>query len=144
MKKNFSLSIFVCLFLAISIFAQNNLRVDETKTTAVFEANRLNINLAIENPLRAFSSKVSLEVLDEEDKILAKSETVKNLKSGGQIQIFQLDFSQMPDAENLLWHRLRYSVLRENSSVSTSGIIALSEIMPELFELQITAPEKVF
>ncbi len=144
MKKKFFFAISVCLFLAGAMQAQNILRVDETKTTAVIQANSLNVNILLENSFRAFQAEIKLEILDASDSVLTKSETVKNLKSGKQNLPFRLDFSQKPDAEDLLWHRLRYSVSQENSPVSTSGIISLSEIMPELFDLQISAPEKVF
>ena len=144
MKWKISVAIFVCLLLVGAMQAQNILRADETKTTAVFQANSLTVNLALENSFRSFQAEIKLEILDAKDLVLAKSETVKNLKSGKQNLPFRFEFPQKPDAEDILWHRLRYSVSQENSSVSTSGIIALSEIMPELFELRISAPEKVF
>ncbi|MDQ3087446.1 MAG: MG2 domain-containing protein, partial [Acidobacteriota bacterium] len=144
MKGKFSLAVVVCLFLVGFVNAQNNVRVNEMETQAVFLANQLNTNLIVENSAQSFLGQIRLEVLDADDKILAQSETVETIKRGKHGLPIPLSFTQTQVADNLLWYRLRYAIRRENSPIVTSGIVSLSEIMPELFELQISASEKVF
>lgn len=144
MKGKLSLTVVVCLFLVGFAQAQNNLRINEAETKAVFTANQLNTNLVVENAIQPFSAKVRLEVLDADDKILAQSETVETIKRGKNSLPTALNFTQKQSADNLLWYRLRYAIVQGSSPVSTSGIVSLSEIMPELFELQISASNYIF
>ena len=146
MRRMFSLIIVLCLvcFFAVQTSAQTLLKVNEAETQAVFQANRLQTNLALENNAPDFAGKVRLEILDADDRVLAASETIRAIKRGKQALPFALEFMQTPATDNLLWYRLRYTIARENSSLSTSGIVALSEIMPELFELQVSAPRNVY
>jgi uncharacterized protein YfaS (alpha-2-macroglobulin family) len=141
----FSVIVVVCLvcLLAVQSKAQTFLKVSEAEMRAVVQANRLQTNLVLENQAQGFAGKVRLEILDADDQILAASETTHAIKSGRQT--LQIPLAFMPaQAANLPWYRLRYAVTQENSSLSTGGIVSLSEIMPELFELQISASENVF
>lgn len=130
------------LFLTTITYSQVFLKVNESETKAFFENNRLQINLAVENSATALTSKIKLEVLDDKDNVLTSAEIEKNLRSGKQNLPFSLAFSSTEDADELLWKRLRYTIFNDNSAVS--NIVSLSEIMPEIFELQISAPEKIF
>ena len=147
MWRMFSLIVVVCLvcLFAVQIKAQTFLKVNEAETRATFQANQLQTNLVLENQAADFAGKVRLEILDAADEILAASETTHAIKRGRQTLQIPLRFRQaqaLPD--NLPWYRLRYAVVQENSSLATGGIVSLSEIMPELFELQISAGENVF
>ena len=145
MWRMFSVIVVVCLvcLLAVQSKAQTFLKVSEAEMRAVVQANRLQTNLVLENQAQGFAGKVRLEILDADDQILAASETTHAIKSGRQT--LQIPLAFMPaQAANLPWYRLRYAVTQENSSLSTGGIVSLSEIMPELFELQISASENVF
>jgi uncharacterized protein YfaS (alpha-2-macroglobulin family) len=144
MKGKIFLVGFVCLFFALAAQAQVFLKIDESKTTASFIENQLKIDLFLENSARDFAANVKLEILDAEDKILAKSLTEHEIKRGRQTLQIPVAFIQKQDAENLLWKRLRYTVSQNDSRVFVSGIVSLSEIMPEVFELQISAPDKIF
>jgi len=144
MKGKFSLAVVVCLFLISIAQAQNSLRINESEIKAIFASNQLQVDFVAENPSQSFPAKIRLEVLDVDDKILAQVETTETFKRGRQTVKIPLDFAQKQANDNLLQYRLRYSIVRENSSNSASGIVSLSEIMPELFELQITAAENVY
>ncbi len=144
MKGKFSLVVVVCLFLISIAQAQNSRLVNETEIKAIFVSNQLQVDFVAQNPAQDFPAKIRLEVLDVDDAILAQTETAETIKRGKQTVKILLDFTQKQDANNLLRYRLRYSIVRENSSTATSGIVSLSEIMPELFELQITAAENVY
>jgi hypothetical protein len=136
--------VWVVCFLAVSASAQTLLKVNETETQAVFQTNQLQTNLVLENQSANFAGKARLEILDADDRVLASSETSHAVRRGRQTLPVVLNFTQAQTSDNLLWYRLRYAVALENSSLSTSGIVSLSEIMPELFELQISAPENVY
>ena len=134
----------LCLFSAAETAAQMYLKISETEIKAVFTGTQLQVDLPFENPARVSAANVRLEILDAEDKILAESVTLQNIRNRRAVVRISLVFNQKQDAENLLWKRLRYTVAPENSPAALSGIVSLSEIMPEIFELQISAPENVF
>lgn len=134
----------VCLFSAVATPAQMVLKINETEIKAIFTGSQLQTALTIENPAQPLTANVRLEILDAEDKILAESVTRQNVKRGRAAVQIPLVFNQKQDTENLLWKRLRYTVAPENSPDTLSGIVSLSEIMPEIYDLQISAPESVF
>jgi CRISPR/Cas system CMR-associated protein Cmr5 small subunit len=137
--------IVLCFLLSLAADAQVFLRVDEAQTKAHFINNQLQTVLAIENSAQNFAAAVKLEILDAEDKILGAAETLQSVKRGRQTLPLTIAFNQKEEAaEDLLWKRLRYTITAENSGAAVSGVVSLSEIMPEIFELQISAPEKIF
>ncbi len=144
MKTKIILAVFFSLFAALTANAQSFLKVNESETKANFENNHLQINLVVENSASAITAKVKLEVLDAQDIALASSETLENLRRGKQNLLIPLTFGANADADELLWKRLRYTIAVENSAASISNIVSLSEIMPELFELRVSASEEIY
>ena len=132
------------LLLAISTNAQVFLKVDEAQTKAEFVNNQLQTDLVIENSGQNLTAKITLEILDANDKILGGSETSQLIKRGRQTLPITVAFIQKETVTDLLWKRLRYRIAPENSAVLVENIVSLSEIMPEVFDLQISAPEKIF
>lgn len=144
MKRKLILTVFFSLLATLTATAQVFLKVNESETKANFENNQLQINLVVENSASAMNAKVKLEVLDAQDNVLALSETSQNLRRGKQNLPISLAFGANAETNDLLWKRLRYTISPENSAVAISNIVSLSEIMPEVFELQISAPERIF
>lgn len=144
MKTKLIAAIFFSLFVVLTANAQVFLKVNESETKANFENNQLLTNLAIENSANAVNAKVKLEILDAQDNVLTFSETAQTVRRGKQNLQIPLTFNSNADTNELLWKRLRYTISPENSAASISNIVSLSEIMPEVFELQISAPEKIF
>lgn len=145
MGRKIFLPVVVCLFLTFAARAQNGFKVSEAETKALFLQNHLQTNLVLDNKTRDFPAKIRLEILDTEDKIVANVETAATIKRGRQS--FQLlpDFARKMDEKSLLWNRLRYTITPEKSdNPLLSGIISLSEIMPEIFELRASAARDVF
>lgn len=145
MKTKLILTFFSSFFAVLSISAQVFVKVDESAIKVAFENNQLRTNFPVEISAASANIKIKLEVLDAQDNPAAIGETSQNLKRGRHNLPIFLNFSATENAENLLWKRLRYTVLTENSaSPAASNIIALSEIMPEVFELQVSAPPNIF
>ena len=145
MKTKLILALFLSLFFAPAANAQVFLKVIETETKANFGNNQLHAKLVVENAANStLPARVKLEVLDADDQILAASESGHKLARGKQNVLVPLTFNAGAKTDELLWKRLRYTVSVENTSMFVSNIVSLSEIMPEVFELQISAPENVY
>ena len=140
--QNFSRAVVVCLFFAAAAFSQTNFQVDESKTEAFFQNDRLIINLAIKNPDVLFYGDARIEVLDANDKIIAQNsakETRFTFSKGESFIRIPLDFTPEKSVSELLWYRLRYTL-----SNGKSGIVSFSEIFPELFNLRVSGSQNVF
>lgn len=144
MKMKIIAAVFLGLFFALAANAQVFLKVDEAQTKATYVENQLKIDLAVENSATNLRANLKLEILDAEENVLGASESTQNLKTGRQLLPVAVAFSQKTDVTELLWKRFRYTLTPENSAASVSNIVSLSEIMPEVFELQVSAPEHIF
>jgi hypothetical protein len=140
----------LCLFSAFLWLTPSSattvkLRVNETATRVWPRQTKTEVALAVENltnrPLRA---NIELEWLDPSDLVDGKTARRETIAPGaGKLTIpFPLP-KEIHEQDKTLWYRLRYRVAPEsdNSFAPVSGIISLSEITPDLFELRVTASE---
>ncbi len=143
----------VSLLLSQLSSASTSLRVNEASTKLLLEDKQTNLSLAIENPTgQAFPAHVRLEVLNPESQVVALSESDENIRRGNAALVIPLPLQLTGLSENarneMLWYRLRYRLTPLSASGATTnarveGIVSLSEITPDIFQLNVTAPEKV-
>jgi len=147
----------VCLCaLAVSTLAQSPaaLRVNEAASAISLAGGQSKIALAVENDAgRAVLAQITLELLDPLDKVVARTHRRETLKPGASVVAAFLPVSNFTrkgeDIKQLLWYRLRYEIapfvtdtVRLVDSSPSQGIISLSEITPDLFELRVSAASK--
>jgi A-macroglobulin complement component/alpha-2-macroglobulin family protein/carboxypeptidase family protein/MG2 domain-containing protein/macroglobulin-like protein/A-macroglobulin receptor len=152
MSQRRLLSLF-CLSLLFLLVIQltragGDLRVDESRTRFMLYRDREEVLLAIENTTgETRNVTVKLELLDTRDSVLAETTGTQSVAPGSQ----KLRLSLPPIAANLsefnrrylLWYRLRYrmvDVVGSGMSIN-NGIISLSEIMPDLFEIHVATSQ---
>lgn len=143
----------VSLLLSQLSSASTSLRVNEAGTKVLLEDKQTNVSLAIENPTgQAFPAHVRLEVLNPKSQVVALSESDETIKRGNAALVIPLPLhlTGLSESERneMLWYRLRYQIAPLSSSGAKSneqveGIVSLSEITPDIFQLSVTAPEKV-
>ena len=137
MRRNIFLLLVVCLVCVFSGKAQT---VNESETRAFITNDKLQTAFIIENQTQNFSGKMRVELLDLNGNILSQTETTANLKAGKQT--FPVGVALTENYRNvqyLLWYRLRYSIISMDEKQISGGIIALSEIIPDLFEFRAAA-----
>jgi hypothetical protein len=137
----------ICLcatFLIIPwVSANSTLRVNQTKTKALLFAGRTEITLAIENTSsKSINAHIRLELLDTRNAVRALSEGEENIASGLHIASMELSLKAFYENEALLWCRLRYHI--KAGATTLTGIIALAEITPDIFEIRVAAPLAAF
>ncbi len=142
----------VSLLLSQLSSASTSLRVNEASTKLLLEDKQTNLSLAIENPTgQAFPAHVRLEVLNPRSQVVALSESDETIKRGNAALVIPLPLQLTGLGENerseMLWYRLRYQLTPLSSSEATAnemveGIVSLSEITPDIFQLNVAAPEK--
>ncbi|HEU0179475.1 MAG TPA: MG2 domain-containing protein, partial [Blastocatellia bacterium] len=151
-------SIFVCLFSALigaARFSANSpgLRVNESATKFSLQKAGAVVSLAIENSSSsALTARIKLELVDPRDAVRATAMSEVSIPSGPSVSTVPLVKTGAGDYDvrALLWHRVRYEIAAINPSGDpsgketdpVSGLISLSEIMPDIFRLQVSAPQE--
>ncbi|MBA2733036.1 MAG: hypothetical protein H0U54_09135, partial [Acidobacteria bacterium] len=155
MRRRSWFFVFLCLLTASLLFsrlttASATLRVDEAATRFLLEERRTGASLVIENSTGSeVPARVRVELIDPQGRIRASSERDEIIKEGIAPHFIPLafQFSALNDTERkqFLWYRLRYHVAPKDSSSAAenrrSGIISLSNITPDIFEIRIIASE---
>lgn len=137
------------LFLVQPTRARYDLRVDEAKTKLTFQELAPDLSLAVVNGSgRTLAMTVHVELVDPNDAVAVAVTKKLSLGPGNQVLTFTLpartrDFS--PDEkQNILLYRLRYRLtpeLNSNDANPVEGIISVSQITPDLFDLRVAATE---
>jgi hypothetical protein len=140
----------VSLLLAQLSSANSSLRVNEAETKILLADKQMSVSLAIENPTgRSLPAHVRLEVLNPEGKVVGMMERDQIIRSGSALLTLPLPLQLAGLKDNqrseMLWYRLRYQVTPLLASDAANnerieGIISLSEITPDIFQLSVTAP----
>lgn len=135
--KFFLTTVVACLFFVAAAFGQNDFKIDEAATKSFIKGETLENNLIIENKSATFAADVKVEILDADERILSEKSSRENIKRGRQTILLPLSFAVSEDSNEYLWYRLRYTIKPINApEKSSSGLISLSEIMPEIFEIR--------
>src|SRR5262245_8131967 len=138
MRRWWMLAVFcVCgvLFTVQFTSANSPLRVAPAKTTASFSSfdEKATVDLAIENlSSRSVTARVKLELLDTNNGVRDYAEREEQVLPGVHLARFDLSLGKANEA--LLWCRVRYSITTESHQLT--GIIALAEITPDMFEIR--------
>ncbi|MDT4952673.1 MAG: hypothetical protein QOJ02_811 [Acidobacteriota bacterium] len=141
----------VSLLLSQLSSANTTFRVNEASTRLQLEEKQTNLSLAIENPTgRSFPAHVRLEVLNPEGKVISHTESDETIRRGASALniplTLQLNGLNAGERNEMLWYRLRYHITPLSPSGETGGedvegIVSLSEITPDIFQLNVVAPE---
>ncbi|MFL6276964.1 MAG: MG2 domain-containing protein [Blastocatellia bacterium] len=139
------LSAILCLlacWLCAPVAAQTPLRVNESATRVTVESGHIVVALAVNNAApRRVASRLKLELLDTQNQAQAIAESDEIIQPGANPISASLAGSSELAAtlanrrQELFWYRLRYQL-----TPGPSGIVALSAITPDLFEISLSYP----
>jgi A-macroglobulin TED domain/Alpha-2-macroglobulin family/Carboxypeptidase regulatory-like domain/MG2 domain/A-macroglobulin receptor binding domain/Macroglobulin domain MG3/Alpha-2-macroglobulin bait region domain len=130
--------------------AGGELRVNEALTKILLEKEPAEVLLAVENSSgQSAKVRVQLELLDPQSRVTAQTSRIHPIATGSQTLSLSLpvSFSKLTDKEHrqFLWYRLRYRLSEEGSPANTitEGIVSVSEIANDLFEIKVATSEVV-
>ncbi len=132
--------------------AQDILRVPESAIRVHFQSNTTTVELPVRNDSRVrVSAQIVLQLIDPHGAVQVQASRSISLSSG--ITKAQIVLPAIPAPEkdqvkaHLFLYRLRYSVAPDTSDGSSSppieGVVSVSEVAPQFFELHTAAPEFV-
>ena len=132
--------------------AGGDLRVNEADTRIFLARDSVEVLLAVENSTgKTMDARVEVELLDPKNKSRAKTTQIATIAKGTQkLSLFlPISFSRLSATErsNIIWQRLRYRLMEEEDGyprrLVTAGLISLSEITPDLFDVRVAAAEMI-
>jgi len=143
-----------CLSVALMMFVQltsarRGITIDEAATRFLINNDSASVLLSVNNSAGDnLTVRIQLEVLDSEDRIKAKVEQVADLGSGAKTFTLPVPFNPLKldsnERRRLLWYRLHYRVIPVHSTEHLAdGLVSLSEITPDLFEVRLATSEVV-
>ncbi|HMX25178.1 MAG TPA: MG2 domain-containing protein, partial [Blastocatellia bacterium] len=147
-----TLPLLLCLFFALLPLTKSSalntaLRVSEAETRVQLREGQTEVALAVENltanPLRA---RIELAWLDPQDRVTAHAERRELIAPGsGKIIVPLPLLVDSKHQDEMLWYRLRYRLAPVDAAgkafAPAAGVISLSEITPDIFELRVIASE---
>jgi hypothetical protein len=123
------------------------LRVSESATRVRLREGKTEVALAVENLMtRNLTARIRLEWLDPRNVVCGKAERRETFKPGANQSVIPLPlpFDLTDRHSETLWYRLRYQLTADSSDAHFAlceGLISLSEIAPDIFELRVIASE---
>jgi MG2 domain/Macroglobulin domain MG3/Alpha-2-macroglobulin bait region domain len=138
----FSLVFFGLMVAAQLSQANAGLQVDETATRLLFHSDHAELSLVVKSSRgRPTTARIQLELIDELNRAVAQVEREVTLKPGSNTITSELPLTP---SGYVLWCRLRYQVTASSGTgsgpYSTSGTISLSQICPDIFQLNLLKP----
>ncbi len=152
MSRRWLLSL-LCLSVSLPLLVQltrarGELRVNEAKTSILLQKEPAEVLLAVENLSGEIqNTRVQVELLDPRNRIASNVTRIQAIERGNQTLTLSLPIYvsklKEKDRSQLLWYRLHYRLSREASPTDTitEGIVSLSEITPDLFEVRVATSE---
>ncbi len=131
------ISLFVlCVVCLFSVRAQT---VIENESSIVLNEKTADVLLVIENGEAKFNGTISLEILDTEGVVKAAISSPQVIKSGKESYKFSLPLGDLLEKNqaDISWFRLRYQI------GETRGIVSLSQIVKDIFEIRVIASENL-
>lgn len=143
----FCLSLLFLLVVQLT-YAGGELNVDESRTRFVLHGGHAEVLLAVENTTgKTRNATVKLELLDKNDGVLSEITATQSVAPGSRTLRFNLppladDVSEI-NLRDVIWYRLKYRMADAAGSGTSidSGIISLSQIMPDLFEIRVATSD---
>lgn len=151
--RRVALSLISCLAVLLLInstpAASPALRVNETTTKILLEERQASVSLVVKNSRHTpIAARVRVEIIDAQNRVRASAESEKSIRPGTSALAFFLDLRlsslSSTEMQQVLWYRLSYKITPHSTKRfgldSISGIISLSQITPDLFELKAIKP----
>lgn len=134
------------LISSVTSAADIGLRVNETATRVRWREGRTEVALAVENlTARDLPVRLSLEWLDPHDLVRSRAERRETLRPGAGHAVvpLSLPFELNDHQPETLWYRLRYRLTPDSTAqfAPVEGLVSLSTIAPDIFELRVIASE---
>ncbi|HEY0458022.1 MAG TPA: alpha-2-macroglobulin family protein [Pyrinomonadaceae bacterium] len=136
MRQKLFLLVALCFVCFFSGRAQT---VIESESNLSFNETSAGVSLTVENPKPAFDAGIEVELLDAESKILAQSAESARIENGKKSYNLTLPLGDLmqKSVDDIFWYRLRYRV------GAGQGIVSLSQIMRDIFELRVMASDNL-
>jgi uncharacterized protein YfaS (alpha-2-macroglobulin family) len=132
----------LCFFLSQLLAGEKSFQVVEPEMRAEILEKEIRLIAPIINSSGiSVAAALQIEMLDQNDNILATSKLEAKLKPGRTAIKINIARTDKGYADAQLWHRIRYKLLKGDKELA-SGIVALGALTSEYFDLRIAHAKK--
>ena len=154
MSRRWLLSLF-CLAVPLLLFVQltgarGALTVNEAATRVLLRDGEPQVSLAVQNATgKPVTTLIRLELLDPKGQLKSFASNTFKLSTGSQKLLIKLPLEiaklTWQESEELLWYRLRYHLapVAGEDPAPASGVISLSEMTPDLFQIRVAGAKQL-
>ena len=125
--------------LLVCLFTGRAQTVNENESSLVYNGEAAHVSIVLDNPAKSFDGKIQLELLDAYSEVVGSIFQNVRIKEGkGSYDLVMPIGDLLEDTEGeVAWFRLRYRV------GNAAGIISVSQIIRDIFELKIIASDQL-
>lgn len=137
--------ILVCalLFPSLCLGQIRRVSIDESEVRIRLLDTGTAVELPVRNATHArLPARVALQLIAPSGNVQANAGRNVSLRPGSNHLVMTLSPEGSHDKESLLWYRLRYSVTPagDTAEAAVTGIVAVGEATPEIFDLYVAGP----
>ena len=123
--------------LLVCLFPASAQTINENESTMALKDKSAEISLAVESVGKTSATGIDLELLDAEGKVRANASQSFGLKKGKNICKISMPLGDLikNDEDDIYWFRLQYRI------DGRQGVISLSELLKDIFELRASVPK---
>lgn len=135
MWRGFSLFV-VCVVCVFSVKAQT---LNETESSLILNNTTADFSMVVDNPDKPLDGKIQLEIVDEKDSVRANISQNLKIKNGKETYKITMPVGDLIQkaSDQIAWYRLRYQIGER------SGVVSLSQILRDVFELRVIATDNL-
>lgn len=138
----FAFALLIVVLASQRAFAQSAITINESLVRLSLAGDSLRIALPVDNRTQAaLAANISLDLITPDGSVQTHAAQTATLRPGQSqiaVSLPPIGRAGVLDRSDLIWSRLRYSVTAPPvDAVGATGIIAVSEITPKLFELHV-------
>jgi uncharacterized protein YfaS (alpha-2-macroglobulin family) len=141
-----------CLAIALLFFgpltrARGGITINEHAAKFLIQNNSASVVLSVINSAgENVKARIRIEVLDEKNEVKASVDQSAEIAQGAGTLTIKVPFDPSKlkpnEQRRLIWYRLHYRVIPDRTDFTLAeGVVSLSEIIPDLFELRLATSE---
>ncbi|MBS1796180.1 MAG: carboxypeptidase regulatory-like domain-containing protein [Acidobacteria bacterium] len=120
--------------------------VNESESTISFNGETALVALVVESPNKISGGRIGVELLDPAGRVRASAAASEDFAKGKKTYEIKMPAADLlkTAGDDLVWYRLHYRIEGERGNAVADGLVSLSELIRDVFELHIAAGENIY
>jgi hypothetical protein len=143
-----------CLAITLVFYGQltrarGGITINESAARFLMQNSSASVMLAVINSAgENVKARIRIEILDEDNKVKATADQSAEITQGASTLTVKVPFDPSKlkpnERRRVIWYRLHYRVMPDRTDFTLAeGVVSLSEIAPDLFEVRLATSEMI-